>query len=61
MNGDQVAARIERNLRRGRALGIHGIPTFFVGSKRVSGGLTYDDLRAVVAEVKKSASESRNS
>lgn len=61
MNGDRVAARIERNLRRGRAVGVHGIPTLFVGNKRISGGLTYDDLRAVVAEVAKSADSAGNS
>lgn len=61
MNGDKVAARIERNLRRGRALGIHGIPTFFVDAKRISGGLTYDDLCAVVAEAENIASKVRNS
>lgn len=61
MNGDRVAARIQRNLRRGRALGIHGIPTFFVGPERVTGGLSYDDLRAVVAQVQKSAINAGNS
>lgn len=55
MNGDRVAARIDRNLRRGRALGIHEIPTFFIGSRRIVGGLTYQDLRAVVAEAHASA------
>jgi len=55
MNGDRVAARVQRNLSRGRALAIHGIPTLFVGAKRITGGLTYDDLRSVVEQAKKSA------
>lgn len=61
MNGDRVAARIQRNLRRGRAIGVHGIPTFFVGPKRVAGALSYDDLRDLVAEVESSANEAKNS
>lgn len=56
MNGDRVAARIDRNLRRGRALGIHEIPTLFIGSRRIVGGLTYRDLGAVVAAAHASAS-----
>lgn len=53
MNGDRVAARVQRNLRRGRALDIHEIPTVFIGGRKIVGGLTYDDLQSVVMEAEK--------
>jgi len=50
MSGEKVADRIEFNLKRGRALGIKYIPTWFVNAKRVAGSLSEADLRSEVSE-----------
>lgn len=55
MDGDRVAAHLEANMRRGRALGIKRVPVLFIGAKRINGALRYQDLRSVVDEAHKEA------
>lgn len=49
MSGDATARRVAANLARGKALKIKKVPTLFIGTIRVGGALTYDDLVSVVA------------
>ncbi|MGH7051761.1 MAG: thioredoxin domain-containing protein [Acetobacteraceae bacterium] len=55
MDGDRVAAHLEANMRLGRALGIKRVPVLFIGSQRINGALSYQDLRSVVGQAEKAA------
>lgn len=41
---DETKPLIDRTVAEGQALGIEGLPTFFINGKRYEGALTYDQL-----------------
>ncbi|MCF3947949.1 DsbA family protein [Acidiphilium iwatense] len=55
MNGDGVIHRIQANLRRGRSLGIHEIPTLFINNTKIVGSVSYADLVSLVHAARKTA------
>lgn len=59
MGGDAVARRVAANLVRGKVLKIKKVPTLFIGTIRVDGALTYDDLVSVVAMARRRDGEKR--
>lgn len=58
MNGDAVARRVAANLARGQVLGVTGLPTIFVNGRKITGILSYADLRSVVRDARMQAARS---
>lgn len=60
MSGDVVAAHVEANLARGRALKLQGVPATYINSIFAPGGLDYADLVDIVATARKRESDVTN-
>ncbi|MDD5337735.1 MAG: thioredoxin domain-containing protein [Candidatus ainarchaeum sp.] len=43
-------SRIDKFVQEGKEIGIYGTPTFFIGSKRFVGAVTYDELKGAIEE-----------
>ncbi len=48
-SGEQAAA-VKAQLAEGQSLGLQGTPSFFINGRFFSGGLSYEQLRAVIQE-----------
>lgn len=45
-----MAARVQQDISDGRALGVHSVPTFYVGNSKLVGVPTYSQLHALIEE-----------
>lgn len=50
LSSGKMAARVQQDIADGKALGVVGTPTFFVGQKRIVGPPGYDNLSALIAQ-----------
>lgn len=50
ISSGRMAARVQEDVRDGRALGVHSVPTFFVGSNRIVGIPTYSQLNNLIEQ-----------
>lgn len=50
LSSGAMAARVRQDIRDGRALGVHSVPTFFVGNSRVVGALPYSRLHELIEQ-----------
>ncbi len=48
MKSGRYAARIQAGVNAGLAMGVNSTPTFFIGKRRISGAMAYDNLKALV-------------
>ena len=50
LSSGAMAARVRQDISDGHALGVHSVPTFFVGSTRIVGVATYSQLHKLIEQ-----------
>jgi protein-disulfide isomerase len=50
LSSGAMAARVQQDIRDGRALGVRSVPTFFIGNTRVVGLQSYSRLHALIEQ-----------
>jgi protein-disulfide isomerase len=50
LSSGAMAARVQEDIRDGRALGVRSVPTFFIGNTRVVGLQSYSQLHALIEQ-----------
>ena len=60
MGSDEVKEIIRKNQELGQRLRINGTPTFIVGNRFLRGYVPLDDMKKVVAEIRKAKAEEEN-
>jgi protein-disulfide isomerase len=50
LSSGEAAARVRQDIRDGRAAGVSGVPTFFIGHKMVEGAMPYSRLNALIEQ-----------
>jgi protein-disulfide isomerase len=53
MDSPEIQAQIQRHLDQGRGLGMKGTPGFIFGRMQVPGAISLEDMRELVAEVRR--------
>lgn len=59
-NAGAIEALLARNNEQAEGLGFEGTPSFIIGKFRVPGALTREDLKRVIADVRKAKGDVRN-
>jgi protein-disulfide isomerase len=50
LSGGEMADRVQQDIRDGQALGVHSVPTLFIGNTKLVGMPSYSRLRALIEE-----------
>lgn len=50
LSSGAMAARVRQDISDGRALGVHSVPTFFVGNTQVAGAIPYSRLHELIEQ-----------
>ncbi len=50
LSSGKMAARVRQDARDGRTLGVHSVPTFFIGSTKLVGVPSYSHLRSLIEQ-----------
>lgn len=59
MQAPEIGARIDKNMKLARILGINGTPGFAIGDKVLSGAMDLQSVQATIAAARKSAATDR--